>query len=616
MSFTNEETPLRLGNSNDNQPRLNNNNRSQVHYISIPLNNNPEFSSNDGSSPTQEATFSTRRRSILDQPIGSFRGVNSLNRFATSLRRANSFRNIEVNPEIERSFFKDDNDELYDPETLAPSHDGRRMSVSLTNAIPNINLRQSIPNIDTGSAVFQDTEDYGSIRSGISAENQSSLLRPSISFADLISNANFDTSIINDTDSITLKRVEGKDGKIVTLIAGQSTGPQTIFNSINVLIGIGLLALPLGLKYAGWVIGLILLMTFAFGTFCTAELLSRCLDTDPTLMSYADLGYAAFGTKGRALISCLFTTDLLGCGVSLIILFADSLNALFPNYSVTFFKFVAFFIVTPPVFLPLSILSNISLFGILSTIGTVFIIFCCGLYKSTSPGSLLEPMETHMWPSDFKSLCLSIGLLSACWGGHAVFPNLKTDMRHPHKFKDCLKTTYKITSVTDIGTAVIGFLMFGSLVKDEITKNVLLLPGYPNFVYGLISGLMTVIPIAKTPLNARPIISVLDVIFKVQNAESKYEGTKLRFAKITQSLNCIFINLTFVIIAIIFPAFDRIIAFLGAGLCFTICLILPCLFYLRICKSTVKPWEKIACHITIFISAILSILGVGAAIIS
>lgn len=152
-----------------------------------------------------------------------------------------------------------------------------------------------------------------------------------------------------------------------------------------------------------------MLTIFALGTFCTAELLSRCLDTDPTLISYADLGYAAFGSKGRALISALFTLDLLGSGVSLVILFGDSLNALFPQYSTTFFKIVSFFVITPPVFIPLSVLSNISLFGILSTTGTVLVICCCGLYKASSPGSLVNPMETNMWPLDLRHLCLSIG---------------------------------------------------------------------------------------------------------------------------------------------------------------------------------------------------------------
>ncbi|CAB4252521.1 similar to Saccharomyces cerevisiae YJR001W AVT1 Vacuolar transporter, imports large neutral amino acids into the vacuole [Maudiozyma barnettii] len=610
------------------QNARNGNPRSQVHYISIPIDRNADFptdTQNDGT--PVEASFNTRRQSILNQPIGSFRGVNSLGRFATSLRRANSFRHIDVNSSVERSFFKDNHDEIFDPDTLAPAVNGRRLSTVL-HPSQNISMRPSITNLDasrgTGDNPFFDDSsiDYGSTYSGhtgIGAGEQSSLLRGSISMAELADNLSRDGYkgvIAGDVDSFVLKQVEDKDGKVVTVLAGQSTAPQTIFNSINVLIGIGLLALPLGLKHAGWVIGLSLLSLFASATFCTAELLSRCLDTDLTLMSYADLGYAAFGTKGRALISALFTLDLLGCGVSLVILFADSLNALFPNVSVTSFKILAFFVITPPVFLPLSILSNISLLGILSTIGTVAVITACGLFNNTAPGSLFHPMETQLWPKDIKSFCLSIGLLSASWGGHAVFPNLKSDMRHPAKFKDCLKTTYEITAVTDIGIAVVGYLMFGDSVKDEITKNVLLLDKFPSYLHGLISGLMTLIPIAKTPLNARPIISVLDTLLNVRDAEEKYEGNRLKIAKTIQSTNALFVNILFVIIAIIFPQFDKIIAFLGAGLCFMICLILPCAFYLKICKDTISPTEKIACYITIFVSIIFSTLGIGAAIVS
>lgn len=605
--------------------------RSQVRYISIPLARNPDLEAVDGDTSgyaVQDSSFTNhepqpmgRRQSILDQPIGSFRGVNSLSRFATSLRRANSFRNIEVKPEVERTYFNDDYDELFDPSTLAPAPHGRSLSIALqsANAALQVPGKPSIPNIDaqsTHSISQQELEDFRSIRTTSFSMDNNGILRPTLSMNEMLTGSTpFDT---NDVDSMVIKQVEGKDGTVVTLLAGQSTAPQTIFNSINVLIGIGLLALPLGMKYAGWIPGLIMLSIFAFGTFCTAELLSRCLDTDPTLISYADLGYAAFGSRGRAFISALFTVDLLSCGVSLVILFGDSLNALFPQYSVTFFKIVCFFVVTPPVFIPLSILSNISLLGILSTTGTVLVIFICGLFKRDAPGSLIEPMPTHLWPTDFKSLCLSIGLLSASWGGHAVFPNLKSDMRHPQKFKKCLKTTYQITSVTDIGTAVIGFLMFGDLVKDEITKNVLLSDGYSNTVHVLISALMTVIPIAKTPLNARPIVSVLDIMFGIHEAEKEYTGKKLKFAQFGQFFNRIFVNFMFVLIAIIFPQFDRIIAFMGAGLCFAICFILPCLFYLRICgeANIVKPWERLACKATIVVSVVLSVLGVSAAMFS
>ncbi|SCV03567.1 LAMI_0H09208g1_1 [Lachancea mirantina] len=581
---------------------LKNGSPAKVHYISIPVHRGPV------EGPAGEGAGSTgaRRQSILDHPIGSFRGVNSLGRFATSFQRANSFRAIELNRDKERSYLTDDQDALYDPNTLGPSANGRKLSVAL-NAPGSITVRPSALDLygSSGSARHDshpfddDIEDSSAVRSVFSGD-QNIPLRPQISFQDFNS--------ATRADSIILKQVETKDGKTVTVLAGQSTAPQTIFNSVNVLIGIGLFALPLGLKYSGWALGVPLLLTFAAGTFGSAELLSRCLDTDQTMISYGDLGYAAFGSKGRALISFLFSLDLMGSGVALVILFGDSLNALFPQRSTTFFKILGFFVLTPQSLIPLNVLSNISLMGIISTISTVFCVLFCGLYKTSSPGSLIQPEPTQMWPSSCHEFFLSIGLLSACWGGHAIFPNLKSDMRHPDKFKDCLKTTYLVTALTDLGIAIIGFLMFGMSVADEVTKSLMLTEGYPAIIYILMSVLMAVIPIAKTPLNARPIASVLDSLIGIDSIPGK-ENFWVRFL---QAGNKIIVNAAFVLIAIKFPAFDKFIAFLGAGLCFMICLILPCLFYMRLCSATIKSWEKVLCIATIILSAMMSVLGIGA----
>lgn len=604
----------------------------QIHYVSIPINKgreraSTEFggSSNGGRNHDEGLTPHTfghnvqRRASILDQPIGSFKGVNSLSRFATSFQRANSFMAIEIAPDRERSYIGNDGDETYDPDTLAPSFDGRKLSLAITgpgtvairpsanDLYGAISRRASAAHPNIPAAMESAVEDYDGSQSIFSYDSMVPFPLRDYSFHDS------GKALGPDADSVVLKQVETTDGKVITVLAGQSTAPQTIFNSVNVLIGIGLLSLPLGLKYAGWALGIPLLVIFAFATYVTAGLLSRCLDTDPSIATYGDLAFAAFGSNGRALISILFTLDLLACGVALIILFGDSLNALFPQFSVTFFKLVAFFAVTPPIFLPLNVLSNISLLGILSTIGTVVAVIFCGLYKQNAPGSLIQPEPTLMWPNSFKEFCLSIGLLSACWGGHAVFPNLKNDMRHPEKFKQCLKTTYCITILTDFGIAIVGFLMFGQLILNEVTKSVLLTPGYPKFFYGLISVLLSLIPIAKTPLNARPIVSILDSSLGVSHVDTSAPVSVQWYTKMLRILNRIAVNAIFVFVAIIFPEFDKLIAFLGAALCFLICFILPCLFYLRICHKVVKPWERLACNITIFVSVILGSLGVYAA---
>ena len=87
---------------------------------------------------------------------------------------------------------------------------------------------------------------------------------------------------------LKLKEVE-QDGKVVLVVDGQSTLPQTIFNSTNVLIGVGLLSLPMGIKYAGWICGMIFLLLSALVTAYTAKLLAKCMDIDASLLTFGDI---------------------------------------------------------------------------------------------------------------------------------------------------------------------------------------------------------------------------------------------------------------------------------------------------------------------------------------
>jgi len=85
---------------------------------------------------------------------------------------------------------------------------------------------------------------------------------------------------LTEREPLLVKEVE-QDGKIVLAVAGQSTLPQTILNSTNVLIGVGLLSLPMGIKYAGWLCGMVFLLLSAIVTAYTARLLSKVSKSPP-----------------------------------------------------------------------------------------------------------------------------------------------------------------------------------------------------------------------------------------------------------------------------------------------------------------------------------------------
>lgn len=175
-----------------------------------------------------------------------------------------------------------------------------------------------------------------------------------------------------EREPLLLKVVENKDGTRSHVVVGQSTLPQTVFNSVNVLIGVGLLSLPLGLKYSGWLIGLLFLFFAAVTTRYTAGILAKCLDVDQKLIGFADVAYQAFGRRARVATGLLFTVELLACCVALVVLFADSLDNLIGGWGVVAWKIFCGILLAPLSFVPLRFLSFTSVLGIVSCLGSEF----------------------------------------------------------------------------------------------------------------------------------------------------------------------------------------------------------------------------------------------------
>jgi vesicular inhibitory amino acid transporter len=118
--------------------------------------------------------------------------------------------------------------------------------------------------------------------------------------------------------------------------------------------------------------------------------------------------------------------------------------------------------------------------------------------------------------------------------------------------------------------------MFGDSVRDEITSNILLETSYPRALTALMCLCIGIIPLTKIPLNARPIVSTVEVLLGLHQqtvAETHHGlmgmGPGLRGAlKVATRVGVV---LAFLVMAVLFPEFDSIMAFMGSALCFTIC---------------------------------------------
>jgi solute carrier family 32 (vesicular inhibitory amino acid transporter) len=155
--------------------------------------------------------------------------------------------------------------------------------------------------------------------------------------------------------------------------------------------------------------------------------------------------------------------------------------------------------------------------------------------------------------------------------------------------------------------------MFGDGVREEITANIINETGYPRFLSLGLCILIAIIPLTKLPLSARPIISTIEVFTGLDTHAIADSSSLIGLSSYTRGILKIVIRVAmivvFVIIAIVFPAFDSIMAFMGSSLCFTICVILPLLFYLKIFGKEISMRERILDWFLICVCSVLAAVG-------
>ncbi|RHZ53542.1 hypothetical protein Glove_441g63 [Diversispora epigaea] len=388
----------------------------------------------------------------------------------------------------------------------------------------------------------------------------------------------------------------------------KSTVKQTIFNAVNILMGIGILALPFAFKHTGWIIGISVFLFCSMSTNYTAKILKNCLDVDRTCLSYVDLAYLAYGNKGKYFIGTIFLMDLYNATVALMILAGDSLKTLFPQSDLTQLKFILFLIITPTTWLPIRYLSYTSFFGIIATAALALVLLFDGFTKLDSPGSLIQPMDTYLWPQKWIAVPLAFGLINAGFTGHAIFPSLYRDMEKPNEYRKMVNSSYSITSTFYITVAVSGYLMFGSQTMQEITQNLMVTPGYSLFLNSIVVWLTVINPLSKYPLTLTPINLSVEVTFlniPYLRILFRSQIVKTVFMIISRT----FISFLVVSTAILFPKFDRAVSLLGSLFSFLISLIFPLLCNLKIFGSTL-PKNEIRLNLFILvISVIMGVLG-------
>ncbi|KAF8064553.1 AVT1D [Scenedesmus sp. PABB004] len=374
---------------------------------------------------------------------------------------------------------------------------------------------------------------------------------------------------------------------------------QAAFNAVNILCGVGLLTTPYAMAISGLASMLLLVGVGAVACY-TGRLLAQCMAAVPGARSYPDIGQAAFGRGGRLLVAVLLYLELFCCCVDFLILEGDNLAAVFPGAGAAAggqrlgakqarrrgarragarargarcpprgharahrrrpppraaggaaqaLILLAALVVLPSVWLrDLSLLSFLSVGGIFASVALLALVGWEGVTITGFPHDR-PPLVT------WSGVPVSLGLFCFCFSGHAVFPSLYASMRTKAHFPWLLVGSFSAVVAIYGAMAVLGALMFGSGVSENITLDM---------------------------QAAAPRAAPTELLSLRRDSWA--------FAAVSACLRTALLAFS-AAVAVSVPFFAAVSSLIGGFMSMAISIVLPCVFTLRICGPALSRAE-------------------------
>ncbi|KAF7837074.1 amino acid transporter AVT1H [Senna tora] len=387
-----------------------------------------------------------------------------------------------------------------------------------------------------------------------------------------------------------------------------SSFAHAVINMVGMLIGLGQLSTPYAIEKGGWGCALIFVIGLAIMCCYSCNLLMKCLEKNPKLRSYVDIGEHAFGRRGKLLASTFIYVEIFMALVSYTISLHDNLTTVFMGThfqqhflnklhvanvlsSSQILTMLAVFVAVPSLwFSDLSSISFLSTLGILMSLVIFLSVASTPIFGGVKVNHTIPLLQLRNVPS-------VSGIYFYSYAGHVVFPDLYRAMKDPSKFTKVSIVSFSVVTILYTTLGFLGAKMFGGEVKSQITLSM----PHKSTITKIGQWATVITPITKYALEFAP----LAIHFHHKLPTSMSRRSKMIARGTVGSV----VLLVILALALSVPYFESVLGLTGSLVSVAICLIFPCAFYTKICWPQIPKLVKVLNFCLIAFGVVIGVMG-------
>ncbi|KAK9471783.1 transmembrane amino acid transporter protein-domain-containing protein [Dipodascopsis tothii] len=386
----------------------------------------------------------------------------------------------------------------------------------------------------------------------------------------------------NADESTGLLNKPSASGRQPNGIVQDTTATKAIFLLLKGFVGTGVLFLPKayyngGMLFSSGILVFVAILTY----YCFVLLIDSRMRVNG---SFGDMGGTLYGNKMRVLILFSIVVSQIGFSAAYTVFTAENLQAFImavtkcrvfvPTRYLIFLQMI--------VFVPLSMVRNISKLSLSSLIANIFILLGLVYVFFSDTRVLVQHGVSDVQAFNRQDWTLFIGTAIFTFEGIGLVIPIQESMKKPQQFYAVIAFVMGIISVVYIAMGVMSYAAFGSHVETVVILN---LPQTDKLV-NAIQFIYAIAILLSTPLAIFPAIRILENAWLSSKSGKFDPKTKWKKNGFRAAL-------------ILFMSFvawggaddlDKFVALIGSLACIPLTYIYPPMLHYRACAKSV--WMK------------------------